>query len=54
METKNTDQPINIGKKKKRSLKVKITAWFITSFIMLLFGSPFIALGILIGWWIWH
>ena len=38
---------------KKKTLKVKIVAWTLTSFIGLAIGTPFIGLGIFIGWLIW-
>ena len=58
MEKIETNQKIeNVDKEsqpeKKRSLKVKISAWIIITFIALIIGSPFIGLGVLIGWWLW-
>lgn len=59
MEKKDINQKTKVVDKpdqpelKKRSFKVKAIAWIITAFIFTAIGSPFIALGVLIGWWIW-
>ncbi|WP_183147979.1 hypothetical protein [Chryseobacterium nematophagum] len=41
-------------RKKKQSLQVKIISGILASFIVLALATPFISIGILIGWLIWR